>query len=298
MSLRLAIPDLISPSYFPAIAAVEMGFFEKEGFAAKLELLYPVTKTYEELREGRLDFVGGAAHAALYAFKDWQGTKVLCALAQRMYWFLVVRSDLKASKGDLSVLRGLRIGAAPGPVDGLKQLLKRAGISEVQIGPVPGAVDEKASFGLMAARALAEGRIDGFWANGMAAELAVREGVGVVVLDARREGTPEVKGYTFPALVCTEKTIRERPQLALAAVRAISAAQKALKEDPARATAIGERLFPPAEAQLIAELIRGDAPYYQHGISRQTVESMNRFAQDLGLLSRSVSYDEVVWTPD
>src|SRR5438105_5061756 len=114
----------------------------------------------------------------------------------------------------------------------------------------------------------------------------------------RGEGTPEVKGYTFPALVCTDKTIRERPQLALAAVQAVSAAQKALKEDPARATAIGERLFPPAEAQLIAELIRRDAPYYQHGISRQTVESMNRFAQDLGLLSRSVSYDEVVWTPD
>jgi len=294
MTVRIAIPDLVSPSYFPAIAAVELGFLPD----ATIELLYPVTKTYEQLREGQLDFVGGAAHAALYAFKDWQGAKVLCALAQRMYWFLVVRSDLKASKGDLSVLRGLRIGAAPGPVDGLKQMLKRAGISGVQIGPVPGAVDEKASFGLMAARALAEGRIDGFWANGMAAELAVREGVGVVVLDARREGTPEVKGYTFPALVCTEKTIREQPQLALAAVRAISAAQKALKEDPARATAIGERLFPPAEAQLIAELIRRDAPYYQHGISRQTVESMNRFAQDLGLLSRSVSYDEVVWTPD
>src|SRR5437016_13376301 len=107
-----------------------MGFFEKEGFAATLELLYPVTKTYEELREGRLDFVGGAAHAALYAFMDWQGAKLLCALAQRMYWFLVVRSDLKASKGDLSVLRGLRIGAAAGPVDGLKQLPKRRGSSD------------------------------------------------------------------------------------------------------------------------------------------------------------------------
>jgi len=64
MSIRVAIPDLISPSYFPAIAAVEMGFLP----GATLELLYPVTKTYEELREGRLDFVGGAAHAALYAF--------------------------------------------------------------------------------------------------------------------------------------------------------------------------------------------------------------------------------------
>jgi ABC-type nitrate/sulfonate/bicarbonate transport system substrate-binding protein len=294
MTLRVAIPDLISPSYFPAIAAVEMGFLPD----AKLELLYPVTKTYEELREGRLDFVGGASHAALYAFKDWQGGKLLCALAQRMYWFLVVRKDLNAKRGDLQVVKGLRIGAAPGPVDGLKQMLKRAGVSDVQIGPVPGAVGEKASFGLMAAKALAEGKIDGFWANGMGAEVAVREGVGTVLLDARRDGTPEVKGYTFPALVCTERTIRERPQLAVAAIKAIGAAHKALKADPERATAIGKRLFPPTEASLIAELIRRDAPYYQHGISQQTVQSMNRFAQDIGLLSKPMTYNQVVWTPD
>jgi ABC-type nitrate/sulfonate/bicarbonate transport system substrate-binding protein len=294
MTLRVAIPDLISPSYFPAIAAVEMGFLPD----AKLELLYPVTKTYEELREGRLDFVGGASHAALYAFKDWQGGKLLCALAQRMYWFLVVRKDLNAQRGDLQVVKGLRIGAAPGPVDGLKQMLKRAGVSDVQIGPVPGAVGEKASFGLMAAKALADGKIDGFWANGMGAEVAVREGIGTVVLDARRDGTPEIKGYTFPALVCTDKTIKERPQVARAAVNAIRSAHEALKEDPGRATAIGRRLFPAQEAELIAELIRRDTPYYQHGISRQTVDSMNRFAQDLGLLSQPVTYNEVVWTPD
>jgi NitT/TauT family transport system substrate-binding protein len=294
MIVRVAIPDLVSPSYFPAIAAVELGFLPE----ATLELVYPVTKTYEQLREGQLDFVGGAAHATLYAFKDWQGAKLLCALAQRMYWFLVVHKKFNPRRGDLGVLQGLRIGAAPGPVDGLKQMLKRAGIDDVQIGPVPGAVGEKASFGLMAARALAEGKIDGFWANGMGAEVAVREGVGVVVLDARRDGSPEVKGYTFPALVATDKTIRERPQLALAAIKAVAAAQKALKEDPQRASAIGRRLFPPQEAELIAELIQRDAPYYQHGISRQTVQSMNRFAQDLGLLSRPVNYEEVVWTPD
>ncbi|HUQ76193.1 MAG TPA: ABC transporter substrate-binding protein [Burkholderiales bacterium] len=292
MTIRVAIPDLISPSYFPAIAAVELGFLP----GATLELLYPVTKTYEELREGRLDFVGGAAHAALYAFKDWQGGKLLCALAQHMYWFLVVRRDLNARRGDLSVVQGLRIGAAPGPVDGLKQILKRAGISNVQIGPVPGAVGEKASFGLMAAKALAEGKLDGFWANGMGAEVAVREGVGTVVLDARRDGTPEMKGYTFPALVCTEKTIRERPDVARAAIKAVRSAQDALKKDPGCATDIGKRLFPPQEASLIAELIRRDAAFYDPTLSPQTVTSMNNFARELGLLSRDVSHGDVVWS--
>jgi ABC-type nitrate/sulfonate/bicarbonate transport system substrate-binding protein len=297
MKLRVAIPDLISPSYFPAIAAVELGFLP----GATVELIYPVTKTYEELREGRLDFVGGAAHAALYAFKDWAGAKLLCALAQRMYWFLVVRKDLNASRGDLSVVRGLRIGAAPGPVDGLKQMLARAGINperDVKIGPVPGTAGDKASFGLMAAKALQDGKIDGFWANGMGAEVAERQGIGTVLLDARREGSPEVKGYTFPALVCTDRTLRERPELAKAAIDAVHKAQLALKEDPQRATAIGRRLFPPAEAELIAELIRRDASFYQHGISALTVRSMNDFARHLGLLSRDVPFEDVVWTPD
>src|SRR5256885_16762765 len=111
MTLRVAIPDLISPSYFPAIAAVELGFLPD----ATLELLYPVTRTYEELREGRLDFVGGAAHAALYAFKDWKGCKLLCALAQHMYWFLVLRKDINARRGDLSAGKRPRIRAAPRP---------------------------------------------------------------------------------------------------------------------------------------------------------------------------------------
>lgn len=290
MKIRVAIPDLISPSYFPAIAAVELGLLP-----GTLELVYPVTKTYEELREGRADFVAGAAHAALYAFKDWQGARLLCALGQHMYWFLVVRKDLGAKRGDLSVLQGLRIGAAPGPADGLKQLLKRAGVDGVSIGPVPGTAGEKPSFGLLAARALADGKLDGFWANGMGAEVAVREGNGTILLDARREGSPEIRGYTFPALVCTEKTIRERPELARAATRAIKQAQERLRADPSCATEIGTRLFPAQEASLIAELVRRDAPYYDPVIAPATVESMHAFARELGLLSRTVEYEDVVW---
>jgi NitT/TauT family transport system substrate-binding protein len=297
--MKVAIPDLISPSYFPAIAAVEMGFFKKEGIDATLELLYPVTKTYEDLRDGKLDFVGGASHAALYAFKDWQGGRLLCALAQNMYWFLIVKKSV-GRKGDLGCVKGLRIGAAPGPVDGLKQLLKRNGIDpakDVQIGPVPGfTVGQTASFGLLAAKALEDGKIDGFWANGMGAEVAVRNGIGTLVLDARRDGSEEARGYTFPALVATQKLIDENPAAAAGAVRAIMNAQKALKENPERATEVGRKLFPPTEASLIAELIRRDLPFYDPAISQKSVDSMNRFAQDLGLLSRPVHYRQVVWT--
>src|SRR5438445_2323015 len=234
MPLRIAIPDMVSPSYFPAIAAVELGFFEKEGLDATIELVFPVTKTFEELRDGRLDFAGGAAHAPLYAFRDWAGCRLLCALSQNMYWFLVVRKDLGAKRGELRALTGLRIGAAPGPADGLKRMLVAAGIDperELKIGPVPGAAG--VSFGLAAAKALEEGAVDGFWANGMGAEVALRRGVGTLVVDARRgDGPKGSRHYTFAALVATQKSGDERPDEVPAAVSAVVGAQGAHTGDP------------------------------------------------------------------
>ena len=298
MPLRIAIPDMVSPSYFPAIAAVELGCFGKEGLEATIELLFPVTKTYEALREGRLDFVGGAAHAALYAFRDWAGCKLLCALSQNMYWFLVVRRDLGIGRGDLRALKRLRIGAAPGPADGLKRMLVDSGIDperEVDIAPVPAAAG--VSFGLAAARALEKGVVDGFWANGMAAEIALRGGFGALVIDARRgDGPKGAQHHTFPALVTTQKTIDERPDAAAAAIRAVVRAQRALKNDPSLAAAAAKRHFPVAELALIPELVRRDAPYYDPAISRKAVESLNAFARASGLLSRAPAYEQVVAT--
>jgi ABC-type nitrate/sulfonate/bicarbonate transport system substrate-binding protein len=271
---------------------VELGFFEKEGLDATVELIFPVTKTYEELREGRIAFVGGAAHAALYAFPDWRGCKLLCALSQHMYWFLVVRSELRVARGDLRALKGLRIGAAPGPVDGLKRMLAEAGIDpdrDVRIGRVPASAGAGVSFGVAAAEALRKGEVDGFWANGMAAELAVRGGYGTLVIDARRGDGPEgSQHYTFPALVGTQEST------GAAAARAVAAAQAALKADPALAVRAAQKLFPPAELALIAELVRRDAPYYDPLISQESVRGMNGFARTMGLLRRDAGYADVV----
>ncbi len=111
--MKLAVPDLISNSYFPAVAAVELGLFAREGLDVSLELIFPVDKAYRALRDGEVDFVGGSAHSALAAFPEWQGCKLLCAQGQGMYWFLVMRADLKAKRGDAGIVKGRRIGAAP-----------------------------------------------------------------------------------------------------------------------------------------------------------------------------------------
>lgn len=299
--LRIAVPDLVSNSYFPAIAAVELGFFKSQGYDASIDLLFPVPKTFEALRDGQLDFVVGSAHATLLAFPQWQGAKLLAAVGQHTYWFLVIRSDLHPKRGDLNIVNGLRIGAAPGVDLSLRRMLVEAGIdpekNNVQIMPIPGAVGPNVSFGLSAAKALEDGKLDGFWANGMGCEVAVRRGVGTMVLDVRRgDGPPAVRDYTFSALVTTEKRIAEDPGSVRAAIRALMQAQQGLRQNVARATEVGRKRFPPAEADLIAALIERDLPFYDPVISEHKVTRMNRFAQDIGLLREPVPYEQVVAT--
>ncbi len=299
--MKIAVPDLISNSYFPAEAAVELGFFRSEGLDIALEMIFPVDKAYQALREGAVDFVGGSAHAALSAFPQWDGVRLICAQAQGMYWFLVMHNEFGAKRGDIGAVKGRRIGAAPWVEMGLRRLLIAAGIDlqrdGVTIEPVPGAAGAGINFGVTAAKALEERKIDGFWANGMGAEIAVRRGIGTVVLDVRRgDGPIECFNYTMASIATTERLIDKTPDVATAAVRAIVKTQQALKQDVARAAEVGRKLFPPSEAELITDLIRRDLPYYDASISESFVAGMNRFTRDLGLIARDIPYEKIVAT--
>lgn len=298
--MHIAIPDLISNSYFPAQAAVELGFFEKEGIAADYELIYPVAACYEAMRDGRADLVAGSAHSTLSAFPEWRGARVLCALSQGMYWFLVARTDLGIAPGDADALKGLRIGAAPWVDIGLVRLLRECGLDadrDVRIGPVPAAEGGGVSFGVTAAKAMEDGEIDAFWANGMGTEVAVTRGVGTVVFDPRRGlGPAESFNYTQPALVATEALIEADPEAAAGAVRAIVKVQAALKEDLGLAAKVGRATFPETEAGLIAQVVERDLPFYSPAVTETFVDGMNRFAREVGVLEGTPSYGNVVAT--
>ena len=302
MPMKIALPDLISNSYFPAAAAVELGFFRDEGLDMELELIFPVDKTLEALRDGTIDFVAGSAHSVPHAFPDWRGAKLLGSLAQGMYWFLVLRADLGAGRGDLDAVKGLRIGAAPLVDLGLRQLLADAGIDVsaegIDIGPVPGAFTPgNVNFGVAAARALEDGKVDGFWANGMGAEVAVRRGAGTIVIDARRgDGPAAAFNYTMPSLIATDRLIDEEPEVGAAAVRALVRTHAALKDDIGLATEVGKKLFPAEEAALIADVVARDLPYYSAAVTPEFVAGMSRFSMAVGLTSAPLDYEAVVAT--
>jgi len=298
---RLVVADLDSPSYFVATAAVELGFFREEGIDAEVERAYGALNGPERLRNGEVHFLGGPAYMATRAFHGWRGAKLLCALAQYSYWFLAIRADLDVRRGDLSALKGLRISASTAfPEVGLRHLLKEAGIDlerdRVSIVPMPKTEDEHLKY-RVGVDALAQNIADAYWGNGMRLAIGEKLGVAKAHLDLRRgDGPPGARFYNFAALTTTERLIEEQPEIAAGAVRAIVKAQKALAADPSRATTIGERLFAPEAASLIAGLITRDAPFYDAAISVEAVDGINKFAVANGLLAEPLPYDRLVAT--
>jgi ABC-type nitrate/sulfonate/bicarbonate transport system substrate-binding protein len=298
--LRLAVADLDSPSYFVATAAAELGFFKQEGVDIELEHAFGAKDGPERLRDGTLHFFAGPAYAATRAFPGWKGAKLLCALSQYAYWFMAVRADLDVKRGDVGDLRGLTISSSTAfPVIALRHMLAEAGIDldrdKVRIVSSPSSNPDRHLRGRDGIDAIVQGVADAYWGNGMRVALGQALGVAKLHLDLRRgDGPPGARWYNFAALTTTERLIEERPQIAAGAVRAIVRTQRALKADPSLATQIGNRLFPPDEAALIAGLIARDAPFYDAAISPEAVAGLNKFAKASGLIADPISYDRLV----
>jgi NitT/TauT family transport system substrate-binding protein len=303
--LVLGVPDLVSNSYFAAIAAVELGFFKREGIDASIELIFPSNRTFAALRDSAIDFVAAPAHSALAVFPAWRGARLAAALSQGTYWLLVMDKKLKIERGDLNALKGKRIGAAPFVELSFRQLLIEAGFDlergEIEIVAVPGADEPGVSFGIAAAKTLKAGLIDGFWANGLGAENSIRDGVGELVLDVRRGVGPATAfDYTFPALVTSQTAVDRDPELMRAGVRAVVNVQAALRQDVGLARKVGDRLFPTSEAAMIEDVVARDLPYYTPHISQKTFDGLVKFTQARKLLQQPVTYEEAIgamWRP-
>ena len=97
------------------------------------------------------------------------------------------------------------------------------------------------------------------------------------------------------SVATSDAVLAKHPGLSAAIVRALNKTHAVLKADVSLATKIGRKLFPPDEAELIADIVRRDLPYYTSGISREFVAGMNRFARDLGLLTGEAAYEQVVF---
>ena len=77
---------------------------------------------------------------------------------------------------------------------------------------------------------------------------------------------------------------------------AIVGAQRALVNDVSLATVVGRKLFPPAEAEMIADVVAHDLPYYTPAISDEALVGLIGFTKATGLLKGSPTREQIVAT--
>src|SRR5262245_49747618 len=241
-TMRLTVADAISPSYFVAIAAVQLGFFQQE--AVDVEFVFAPPNPSQAPKDGTVDFFGGSPYTGLRAFPGWRGGVLLCALSHYTYWFLAIRSDIECERGEVSAVKGLRLSASADPGLTMKRLLEEAGIDlerdNVRLVPSPRRTSPNWAWD--GVDAIEQGVSDGYWGNGLRADLGVKRGIAKILLDVRRgDGLPAARHWTFPALVTTERLVKEHPDIAAGAVRAIVKTQRALRANPQLAVKAAER---------------------------------------------------------
>ncbi len=111
--MRIAVPDFVSSTFFPLVAAKALSIFEEEG--QDVEIVHSnALKAVESLRDGAVDFSAGPAHAPMMFFPEWRGVKLVAAISQGTPWMLVMKSGL-AKRGEIAAVKGRRIAANGGP---------------------------------------------------------------------------------------------------------------------------------------------------------------------------------------
>lgn len=101
--VSISVPDFISNTMFPVLAAKELRLFEDEGLDVEVQLLTGF-RAIQALRVGAVDFYASTAEEPLAVFPNWDGAKLLAALAHGTPYLLVMRADLADGRNDLQVL--------------------------------------------------------------------------------------------------------------------------------------------------------------------------------------------------
>jgi hypothetical protein len=95
--MRLTMADAISPSYFVAIAVVQLGFFQQEGI--DMEFVFAPPNPSQALKDGAIDFFGGL-EAARRHFTEAVDTFASIAARYELARSHLALAELGAHTGD------------------------------------------------------------------------------------------------------------------------------------------------------------------------------------------------------
>lgn len=146
-------------------------------------------------------------------------------------------------------LKGLKLAiTTPGSTTDtwLRSLLKVRGLDadkDVIVQPVAGGTPMLA--------ALSKKATEGFVWGAPQSHEAVQQGVGKIVVDPFNETIPEIVGVPYTVIITSRDTLKNKPEVLRAAVRALTKAMKFAHDKPDEARAILHKDFPEIQEPIL-----------------------------------------------
>jgi NitT/TauT family transport system substrate-binding protein len=178
-------------------------------------------------------------------------------------------------------LNGLRIGiTAPGSGSDtmLRTLLRARGMdpdSALRIQPL--------GDGPTLLAALEKGATDGFVWMAPTPELAVKRGVGKVVVNPFAGEVPEIAGVPYIVMASSVDTLKSRPETVKKAIAALRDAAELIRQNPTKASEYLKQAFPDIDPALLKDVTAS----YANGIPRSLVITSEQAAKSIAWMNIS-----------
>lgn len=295
-TITVRIGAVNAPTLVPVLVARSEGLFAWQGVRAQIVTFPGIPAVRQALLNGSVDAAVLTVGATLQAFDQGIRLRNLVLLLGRPNATIVTQKELRIPKGDLTALRGKRIGvdAPGGRVDVLLRLiLLQKGIDpdhEVTIIPTG---DLPGHLAAMQAR-----RVDAqvTWEPGTS-QLTLPSQIGLadVFLDMRAVDIPfPLSRMVEASVVVLDDWVRDNRDAAWRISRAVSCADRAIRVNPDLVARAYRQIFPGLAPEVYENIARFQPPVYWPRIKKENVQVLNELYRELGLLKGTVRYEDIV----
>lgn len=276
----------------PFIADSE-GFFKANGVNVKILTAQGGGDAVKLWIGGQADFAATGTNLPMTLAEQDIQARDLIGLYSKNSFTIVSQSKLKIASGDIKALKGLKLGidslGTPGDIT-LKLVLQDAGVSLTDVTFV--AINS----GSASVAAFEAGAVDAAIVSDPATSLLLSDNKATSVMDLRKGEGPATAQVQQASLASKVKYVLAHRDIAVAVVKSMCEASKFGRENPDKAVADLQKVFPGKSVASLKLSVDATADGWRPALTEQGIKNLNTIFMQAGSVKKTYTFDQVVDT--
>jgi len=297
-TIKIAGINLLT--FSPVFVADKLGYFRDEGLDVTIVPTTSGDASVQAMLGGSVQAITTGFDTPVELTAKGQDTQHLAGLEMATIYAFVGGNAFPQVPADdprafVGAVKGKKFGVASNGSTG--DLIAKGLFSEYGLDPEKDVSIIAVGTGAAATAALQTGSVDALITYEPDLTKMVAAGAGRIVFDLRTTKT-ETTYSQLPTSTLTATTawIEGNPAAAKALVRAVTRADRVLREDPATALPVLTQLYPDLPAAAVKEIYTASQAHFRPEISPETFAAAMKIYKDAGVVAEDVPYDKVVAT--